>query len=85
MSGNQSLMIASGDAHGRVVVWDVGSGEPVTVMSDAGASFGKDKLGIVGLTWVTSAQILAILLEHGKMVFWDSKSTLTCVKTVIRA
>ena len=65
-------------------MWDVGLGEPVTVMSDAGASFGKD-VGIVGLTWVTSAHILAILLQHGKIVFWDSKSALMCIKPVMCA
>lgn len=88
VSGNLPLLLASGDALGRVVVWDVGIGEPVTVLGDAGAACGlKEKVGVAGLSWVTAGHIVAVLLDHGHLVIWDCKSacdrrctiTLSCV------
>ena len=82
-SGPLPLLIASADALGRAVVWDALSGEAIAVLGDAGAAYGmshgKTKLGITAVSWVTSSNILAVLLEHGKLLLWDCKSTLlTC-------
>lgn len=73
-------MIASGDALGRVLIWNVRTGEPMSVLPDAGAVFGvKEKARVVGVSWVTMGHILAILLDHGRLLLWDCKSTLLCI------
>lgn len=68
-------MIASGDALGRVLIWNVRTGDPMAVLADAGTVFGaKEKARVVGVSWVTMAHILAILLDHGRLILWDCKS-----------
>lgn len=78
VSGTLPLLIASGDAFGRVVVWDVGSGDAVAVLGDAGLasglSQGRGKLAIRGVSWVSASHVLAILLEQGKLLMWDCTS-----------
>lgn len=59
-------------------MWDTCNAEPVAVLGDAGlvSGFGngKNKIGIKSIAWVTFANILAILLEHGKLLLWDCKN-----------
>ena len=59
-------------------MWDTCNAEPVAVLGDAGSvsgfGNGKNKIGIKSIAWVTSANILAILLEHGKLLLWDCKN-----------
>lgn len=76
-------MLASGDALGRVLIWDVSTREPMAVLGDAGAVFGtgvKEKAKVVGISWVTTSHILAILLDHGRIILWDCKSTCSNMK-----
>lgn len=75
VSGSLPLMIASGDVLGRVLIWNVRTGDPMAVLADAGTVFGgKDKARVVAVSWVTMAHILAILLDHGRLILWDCKS-----------
>jgi hypothetical protein len=80
VSGNLPMMIASGDGLGRVLIWNVRTGDPMAVLPDAGSVFGgKDKARVVGVSWVTKSHILAILLDRGRLILWDCKSTYVCV------
>lgn len=78
MRNGAALRLASGDAEGRVVVWDISSSTPVLILEDplhtaSGAKSERGKGGAVrGLAWVMANPVhLAIVLASGNFLVWD--------------
>ena len=79
-----SLLLASGDSEGRVVVWDVLSGAPVAALEDAywagfsvadgGRRADAPRPAVRGLAWATAQNLLAVLLAPGFLLLWDCRS-----------
>lgn len=75
--------LASGDADGRVVVWDVFSGSVIAALDDAlTAAHGRrpDSLpprrgaGVVAVAWVTGeAGVLGVATASGTFLVWDTR------------
>jgi len=79
------LLLASGDADGRVIIWDVLQGTPIAALEDAFyAGFGSSDGGarradsarvpVKGLAWSTAQNLLTILLAPGFVMLWDYRS-----------
>jgi WD40 repeat protein len=87
-SGGAPLRLASGDAEGRVVVWDIASGTPVLALEDplhaaAGPKSERGRGGAVrGLAWVLASPArLAIVTASGAFLVWDvagARTPLSC-------
>jgi len=78
------LLLASGDADGRVIIWDVLQGTPMAALKDAFyAGFGSADGGarrtdsvrvpVKALAW-TARNVLTILLAPGYILLWDYRS-----------
>lgn len=79
--------LASGDADGRVVVWDVASGSIIAALDDAlTAAHGRrpDALppgrgaGVVAVAWVTAEHgMLGVAVAAGTFLVWDTRGEQT--------
>jgi hypothetical protein len=78
-------LLASGDAEGRVAVWDAaGGGAPRAALADpVGAAFGRGgggggtdppPGGVRGLAWATAANLLCVLVAPGYLLLWDPRA-----------
>ncbi len=72
--------LASGDADGRVAVWDVLSGAVTGALEDPlGAATGRRtegdrRTGVVALAWLRAAPALVgVALAGGMFVLWDPR------------
>ena len=72
--------LASGDADGRVAVWDVLSGAVTGALEDPlGAATGRRtegdrRTGVVALAWLRAAPaLLGVGLAGGMFVLWDPR------------
>jgi WD40 repeat protein len=86
LSGTSTPLLASGDADGRIVIWDVNAAAPMAVLEDAyWAGFGSNdgersrrgdapRVPVRALAWATARDLLAVLLSPGYLVLWDCKS-----------
>ncbi len=80
--------LASGDADGRVVVWDVASGSIIAALDDAlTAAHGRrpDTLppgrgaGVVAVAWVTAEHgMLGVAVAAGTFLVWDTQGETPC-------
>ncbi len=79
-SARPGCRLASGDADGRVAVWDVLSGAVTGALEDPlGAATGRRteadrRTGVVALAWLRAAPaLLGIALAGGMFVLWDPR------------
>jgi WD40 repeat protein len=76
-SSNVWYRIASGDAEGRVVCWDVQSGQAVSGLDDPWqAATGKSNPrigGVRALAWVMSDPCLLAVALSNMLIIWDPR------------